>query len=109
MRLSDFYDIFPEYKHAQFAVRYIRNEIFIVIQDWHKPEIIIDYFNDNKVEVALKDSKLIFNKTQQQDLQEKYHYLSFTKENNPMIKTDMKHIKSDLDYLSTVILKSTLN
>ena len=107
LKLTDFYDIFPEYNHSQFTFRFIRNEIYIIINPWsnEKPWIIIDYYNNDNIHLILKSKSFHFTHAQKQLLLEKYH-IFFTENHNPGYLTNIFNLHHDLDYLTNII-KST--
>lgn len=105
MLLTDFYRIFPEYKPTQFSIRYVRNEIYVVIANSSSSFIVLDYFNDDHINIILRDKRFIFPFPIRNQLHKQFNIM-FDSRLFPVSYSKLSTLKSDYLNFYQLILKT---
>ena len=102
MLLADFYHMFPEYDRNRFHLRFVRNELYLSLDYKIGRTLVIDYFDDQKIYLIIKDAALRTTMKTRQKLRNNYG-MSFDKENNPMYLTTSSNLKKDANKFMRLI------
>lgn len=101
--LTDFYKMFPEYQKNQFNFKFQRNEIYIIINLSLQTYLIIDYFNNKKIKLILKDNH--YRVTSKIGKKLAPYHIFADEDNYPACFTNLQNLTSDVKTMQNIISK----
>lgn len=102
MLLSDFYQIFPEYPKAKFSIKFVRNEIYVLLNYHANSNLIIQYLDDDNMTITIADDSLKLDFQTRNQIRHQYP-IGFNQRDYPYCKSNMRNLRQDAEKLKQIV------